>query len=122
MQYVMELRSPDPSFLSSVEEALSATDFIGISIRTDGPNVEMGISETWYVLDTIIAFASGVGANVIANHISEAIRETIRRYSTKAQLSSIIEIHIRGAKIREDSLERLAKRLEDMLPSMDQPK
>jgi hypothetical protein len=117
----IEFRTKDGRLLANLTRDFFDTDTFQYSVALGDVEAELGFAETWFTLNAAMTFAAGVGANVIANHISATVSSIIRRLQMKHSdiNDSVIEIKINGMKTSHEDVRGILLALTELHP--DEP-
>jgi hypothetical protein len=109
----LSIRSNQRDFLDHLKvELQKIAQPAELSIEQLQVETDFGLGETWFTLNTLLAFGAGVSANVIANHISNAIERVVVAYTRKKpklpNLEAYIEDRLVDPLVRQQFVEAIA--------------
>lgn len=111
----LTFRARDEALLEELLKAFSDAKSSDVAFDTDGVEPELGVAESWFIVDGSLTYAAGVSTGIVANFVTIAIQTTIQRWQTTGRSDPAIEVSIDGRVITEDDLVRLTQALQDAL-------
>jgi hypothetical protein len=117
MPDVVSFRTNILGLLDELSSGLTQSAPKGLSTKPDDVEVLLGVGETWFTLDAALIFGTGVASNIIANHISDAIRLALSKFSSSNSQAKepSIEVRLNGRRIEYATMAELCKALQSSL-------